>query len=837
MPADLRYSDAWLQMWVGDARDALRQMPEKSVHTVCTSPPFYGLRDYGTAVWEGGNDPTCDHKQMAGGRGTNVPQTKNPNVDYPVAPHRGGDPNYCVRCGATRVEPTVWGGDKDHDHVFDQQVTLRRGQGGEREYGSYDGGVGRGPAVKLPGSSFCECGAWRGALGLEPTPDLYVEHLVEVFDEVWRVLRDDGILWLNLGDSYANDTKWGGTTGGKHASGLHGDPAIGRVRRTTGLKSKDLIGIPWLTAFALRTAGWYLRGDIVWCLSGGTRVYARTQKGEMPMTIKDLVRLDPSTVSLWNGAKWTQALGWSEAPRAETVELEFRNGERVGCTPHHEWPTQRGAVQAGDIQVGDVVETCRLPAPEKPVAQALDDALTGWLTGLFIAEGSRSGNTIQFSGHINDPSRVTTMERVAAAYHATVAVHQTSENGVTLNVHGRVVDAILRTYVTGEGARGKHLSTAAWQRSDKFLLGVAEGYLEGDGHWDDQNGRWRLAFTANDAWASDLRTLGARLGSSVRLRRANHSCAGRPFPGWRGEWKAERHDHPNVRPDGEVVAIRRSRARKFWHIGVRDEPNHFALASGLLTSNSKPNVMPESVKDRPTRSHESIFMLTKQPQYYFDMEAVKEPVGSATLLAANRKVEEPGKVYQHDEHSRMGKTSPNRVWSDPEALARMLTGRHIRDVWHTATVSYPGAHFATWPPKLVEPMVKASTSEHGCCPVCGTPWRRLVMKGETVTAKGGTPHNADYGRRMHGLDELSGDGEVGSGFGITEVETLGWARACAHEVDAIPCTVLDIFGGSGTTAMVAQALGRKAILIDLNPEYSELQMVRNRDIPLGLDFE
>lgn len=101
-------------------------------------------------------------------------------------------------------------------------------------------------------------------IGTEETPEAYVARLVEVFREVKRVLRDDGTLWLNLGDSYANDTKWGGQSGGLNmASALSGDVGQ-RVRRNTGLKPKDLIGIPWMTAFALRADGWYLRSEIIW---------------------------------------------------------------------------------------------------------------------------------------------------------------------------------------------------------------------------------------------------------------------------------------------------------------------------------------------------------------------------------------------------------------------------------------------------------------------------------------------------------------------------------------------------------------------------------------------
>jgi DNA modification methylase len=103
-----------------------------------------------------------------------------------------------------------------------------------------------------------------GQIGLEPTPAEFVAKLVAVFREVRRVLREDGTCWVNLGDSYANDGKWGGSSGGKHANALHGDTSIGRTKVRTGLKPKELIGIPWRVAFALQEDGWCLRQDIIW---------------------------------------------------------------------------------------------------------------------------------------------------------------------------------------------------------------------------------------------------------------------------------------------------------------------------------------------------------------------------------------------------------------------------------------------------------------------------------------------------------------------------------------------------------------------------------------------
>jgi len=118
----------------------------------------------------------------------------------------------------------------------------------------------------------------EGQLGLEPTPEQYVANMVEVFREVRRVLRDDGTLWLNIGDSYA--AQRGGThqpaetlAGGKHGKTTDGE-AVNRDRHAgynpsrnasaIGLKHKDLVGIPWMLAFALRADGWYLRQDIIW---------------------------------------------------------------------------------------------------------------------------------------------------------------------------------------------------------------------------------------------------------------------------------------------------------------------------------------------------------------------------------------------------------------------------------------------------------------------------------------------------------------------------------------------------------------------------------------------
>ncbi len=116
----------------------------------------------------------------------------------------------------------------------------------------------------------------EGQLGLESTVDEYVKNMVEVFSLCRQLLADDGTLWLNLGDSYAHDDKWGGSTGGKHCKDLHGNTSIGRQKTFTGLRTKNLIGSPWRVAFALQAAGWILRQDIIW-----------SKPNPMPESIKD----------------------------------------------------------------------------------------------------------------------------------------------------------------------------------------------------------------------------------------------------------------------------------------------------------------------------------------------------------------------------------------------------------------------------------------------------------------------------------------------------------------------------------------------------------------------
>jgi DNA modification methylase len=184
-----------------------------------------------------------------------------------------------------------------------------------------------------------------------------------------------------------------------------------------------------------------------------------------------------------------------------------------------------------------------------------------------------------------------------------------------------------------------------------------------------------------------------------------------------------------------------------WRVAFALQADGWYLRSDIIWS--KPNPMPESVTDRPTKSHEYLFLLTKSARYYFDADAVREAQVSDHAS---------GNGFKRD--ARLSYRDDNGARGNDEQWQPSAAGRNIRSVWTIATRPYPGAHFAVFPPELPERCIKAGSPANGM--------------------------------------------------------------------------VLDPFGGSGTVGMVANRLSRRAILIDLNPEYLKQQMRRNAQTPLGL---
>jgi DNA modification methylase len=257
-----------------------------------------------------------------------------------------------------------------------------------------------------------------------------------------------------------------------------------------------------------------------------------------------------------------------------------------------------------------------------------------------------------------------------------------------------------------------------------------------------------------------------------------------------------------------------------WRVAFALQADGWYLRSDIIWS--KPNPMPESVTDRPTKSHEYIFLLTKKPRYFYDADAVREPQLEATFKRAEYAA---GKVIKKSDSNdfKIGgagnKQGGFNSYLFDKGLKPDPRGRNRRTVWEIATQPFPGSHFATFPEALVEPCIKAGTSERGCCSVCGAPWKRVVEKD--VPEKRGSEHRSDGYLNPSRIARFKNDENP-------KINTIGWKPSCSCNADAIPCTVLDPFGGSGTVGKVARDLNRKAILIELNAEYIKIAKERLR---------
>lgn len=539
-----------------------------------------------------------------------------------------------------------------------------------------------------------------GQIGMEETPDEYINRLVEVFREVKRVIKDDGTLWVNIGDSYCSSNGMERVNNRFKREGSKGASANDRdlkVLHSCVYKTKDLMLIPFELAKALRDDDWYLRDDVIWCLSGGVYIWVKTKKGVMPIMVRELARMNLTDVQLWGGDKWVNISSFKKNNcYNRKIRLVLRSGERISCTDGHRWILSDGTEKiASELTVGDVLKTCNLPDDGTHNPGFLTDDVL-WFLGLYLAEGSLSDDCIQISLNSDEFGWYDRLRSVAE-YMGGTSTYTLNGNCLDVRMYSKVLLATIKQYIGGRCAKNKHLNNICWRLSNSDLKKIIVGYLDGDGHIDEENRRIRLGFTRNYYLERDLRIAASRLGAIITLNLSTSKIGDREYKTFRGEWRWDRSGHLNEKERSEIVKIENANSTNFYDIEIDSNEHIYSLASGVLTHNCKTNPMPESVTDRCTRCYEHIFLLSKSPKYYFDSESIKEPATSSNEYVRDR------------DHTKLNNT-PGRTH-----MGGLKTNnyemRNKRNVWDVPVSSYKGAHFATYPEKLVEPCVLAGSSE------------------------------------------------------------------------------------------------------------------------------
>jgi DNA modification methylase len=620
----------------GDCRETLKTLPDCSVQMVCTSPPYYSLRDYGTASWDGG-DAACDHQGP------------------PKRTQAGFNERYFGR-----------------ESVEDKQGELRE------HYRETCG----------------KCGARRidRQIGLESSVEAYVAELVGVFREVRRVLRDDGCVFLNLGDSYQSNPKKGGsgTFNGRNGRG----EGYARALRGGDYDTPDI-------ALADSPARDCLCGSLCdACRVAYQTGIAHSDGRPAPTPAPSPSATIPaSTVSASDHLPTSGSVDRADRTSTATLDSERFAGHAAEPLPAS--------------PVSTIAESSQQPVDcSRPLGTPSACLLC---SRSISAESQASAHTTACTCGIGtplEPSYLSTLGRVSSGL---AYPHSTTKS--------RTTTPILK---------------------EKDLIGVP----------------WRVAFA--------------------------------------------------LQADG-------------WY-----------LRSDVIWA--KPNPMPESVRDRPTKAHEYIFLLTKSPRYFWDAEAVKEEAQygySPTVMRSD------GDGWEHTE--RESKTVTPGTGGT----------RNIRSVWNIATAPFKNSHFATFPPALAERCIKAGTSEKGACPACGSPWKRKTGR-ECRECREYVPLQAKSCPSCSHVNDWKAGRSVSADMLATDWSTpgkgtprlpggfsnntndYGWQPTCACPPhDPVPCCVLDPFAGAGTVGLVADRLGRDAVLLELNPEYC--QMIRRRitnDAPL-----
>jgi len=851
-----------LTLYCGDALAVLETLPAESAQMCVTSPPYWNLRDYGTATWEGG-DEGCSHRpsQEEVYRAVHAKSGlagNSPSATQAAAAEARMTKSPCPKCGARRI---------------DKQ------------------------------------------LGLEPTVDEYLANMVAVFRAVKRVLRKDGTCWVNVGDSYASghsecaqlppdspkrpttrkpDAKGGmkprhhdGTAPTRAHSGVgQYENCTGFNAQPAGLKPKDLCLIPFRLAIALQADGWWVRSDIIWSKMNPMPESCR----DRPTTSHEHVFLLTKAARYYYDADAVREAGQPESqqryqyafsgtdggdsvndrrtvPEGMREYTNGRNRRTVWTADEFADDIERFAAwcESNGFPFSDMVDrfysddagkpdVWTIPTQSFPKAHfaCVDDAtecltLDGWKRhdqlkkGDMIAAYDMQYRNLGFRPclevaryDVTDQEMVQILGRgidqLLTPNHRCIVANR---DGVPTIREAAALKSYLRVPVTADWKPG----------GNEFPTRLAAliGWAVTEGCFGDDCVTIYQSGDVNPGYCQEIRQLlqaeGADYVEASRTRRYK---------------------------DRDVIAMS-------WRITG-------AVAHELIALCRGKRLPPEFLQWNETALTALWDTIMKGDGHFREG-------GRQTIVQKDRVAIDQFQALAF----RLGMSTTLRqrstkTWAlyKTEARWRQLhsqTSQLIQRVTYSGTVWCPQTEFGTFvarrngrvfitgntfPERLVEPCIAAGTSECGACPECGAAWERVVETHdpEGRLGKGYHDHTDDLGRGQRGVFPADG---------APVKQTTGWRPGCSHydgryrsdfprarsarkraqhdawpggwwdrvrrrpglpEWDTVPCVVADIFCGSGTTGLVCRKMGRKFIGIELSKEYCKLA-VKRMTAPLG----
>jgi len=706
-------------------------------------------------------------------------------------------------------------------------------------------------------------GDWVGQLGGEPSPEMFVAHLIQIMREVRRVLRPDGVFWLNIGSSYSSVN----TNVADSLYGINKESSLAfRVPVTLGVTAHSL-DVSFDNEFS--------PDDVLLSLLGVKRVVIKQRDNHFsqvfnvlatPCYLRVSKRLNPSFNTVDNTdlnivfdevngvsiiVSQGNSYGEAQVSSIRSIVPAISDSE---MSRHTSFPIEESCEPVPEV-AGNVESDGQsvLPnfIPERfPDVYFVDNSVP-------LPERLRVN-----SSHVSN-LRVTkaTREEFAFRSHSgrvnfsAVFVSQPyllSSDGVLPYdiIHERAIQVKSSRVPLQDLSIPERLKLSA--QEDGWICRSTLIWAKGVSLSDEYNGNPMPESVNGTRWERHRVSRCPQCGAYSSFRRRICKECGWRKPANRGEtaaWRAETGQQERDSDGGF--------ASDSFYIDCPGCPKCEKNGGYVLRKGSW----------RPTDSYEHILMLTKTSHYFCDREAVLEQnVSNQPRTTMNG--DGNGELGSYGHFGQGGGSS----------------GRNLRSVLLVPTTGYKGAHFAVYNPKLIEPLIRSATSEKGCCPKCGAPWARVIDKGFTahdgdtateyvegtnanrlaLLRQAARQRGTEYGRLSYNSKYKGGDvtGLATQGFqrnetiegersrsrvdaerlfpndkraqqdyinhihdhgGLDKGRTIGWLPTCECGVqETEPCRVLDPFSGAGTTALVCERLGLDSIGIDTSAEYIRL---------------